>query len=260
MSSHSSETVLLTNTNNVILNINMANVTKLTATNFLMWSRKIQALLDGYDLASHLDGSIAPPPTTITTETAVTTNPAYTAWKRQDRLIYSALLGAITVTIQPILSTTTTAAEIWSTLNATYAKPSRGHFKQLQQQLKAATKGTKSINEYVQGLTAIFDQLALLGKPEDHESQIDAILEGLPEDYKTLIDQVESRDSPPSITELHEKLINHEVKLQSKQSAPASVPVTANFTNYKGNNYNNSNRQQGNKRGGYQGNNRGNQT
>ena len=197
MSSSSDETILLTGTPNAILNINMSNVTKLTATNFLMWSRQIQALLDGYDLVGHIDGSRVVPPPTTTTENAVTTNPAYTAWKRQDRLIYSALLGAITPTIQPILSTTTTATEIWSTLNATYVKPSRGHFKQLKQQLKATTKGIKSINEYVQGLTAIFDQLALLGKPEDPEDQIDAILEGLPEDYKTLIDQVESSDTPP---------------------------------------------------------------
>lgn len=257
MSSSSSETVLLTTTNNAILNINMSNVTKLTASNFLMWSRQIQALLDGYDLAGHLDGSLAVPPMTITTDNAVATNPAHTAWKRQDRLIYSALLGTITVTIQPILSTTTTAAEIWSTLTATYAKPSRGHFKQLKQQLKTTTKGTKSINEYVQGLTAIFDQLVLLGKPEDPKDQVDFILEGLPDDYKTLIDQVEGRDTTPSITELHEKLINHEAKLQSKQPAPAYVPVTANFTNYKGNNRGG---YQGNKRGGYQGNNRGNQT
>lgn len=32
-------------------NVNTSNVTKLTSTNYLMWSLQIHALLDGYDLA-----------------------------------------------------------------------------------------------------------------------------------------------------------------------------------------------------------------
>lgn len=128
--SHSSETITITTNSNTIVNVNMSNVTKLTSSNFLMWSRQIHALLDGYDLSGHIDGSIAIPSSTITTDAGVSTNPAYNLWKRQDRLIYSALLGAITTTLQPILSSTNTAAEIWRTLSDTYAKPSRGHYKQ----------------------------------------------------------------------------------------------------------------------------------
>lgn len=171
------------------------------------------------------------------------------------RLIYSALLGAITTTLQPILSSTNTVAEIWSTLSDTYAKPSRGHYKQLQQQLKAATKGDKSISEYVQGITAIFDQLALLGKAEDLEDQIEAILGGLPDDYKTLVDQVKGRDSAPSVPELHEKLINYETKLKSKQSPLLLTLVSANYTNLRGtiNNNNTTSRHQNYKHGGYRG-------
>lgn len=88
----------------------------------------MHAFLDGYDLAGYLDESTLVPDITITGDDgAIATNPAYTLWKRQDRLIYSALLGAITMTLQPILSTATTAAEIWTILKTTYAKPSRGH-------------------------------------------------------------------------------------------------------------------------------------
>lgn len=216
-----------------LLNINMVNVTKLSSSNYLMWSRQVHALVDGYDLASHLDASAPKPSPTLTVADAVTVNPAYTLWKRQDKLLYSALLGTITVTIQPILSKTTTAAEIWDTMSSTYAKPSRGYIKQLLNHLKAWSKGTRTVDEYVQGLTARFDQLALLGKIIDHEDQIDYVLQGLPEDYKSIVDQTESRDTPPSITELHEKLINHEAKIQtSTQNASApSLPITANYSN-----------------------------
>lgn len=106
-----SETINVSD-NQTILNVNMTNVTKLTSTNFVMWSRQVHALFDGYDLAGFIDGSVIIPPPTLTTEGTIATNPAYTLWKRQDRLLYSALLGAISTSLQPILSTATTAAEI----------------------------------------------------------------------------------------------------------------------------------------------------
>ena len=199
-----------------------------------MWSRQVHALLDGYDLAGYLDGSVIIPPPTNTVDGVTTPNPEYTLWKRQDKLIYSALLGAITVTIQPILSTATTSNHIWETLSETYAKPSRAHVKQIRQQLKTWTKGTMSIDVCVQGFITRFDQLALLGKPIDIEDQLEYVLEGLPEDYKQVIDAIEGRDSPPSLAEVHEKLLHHEVKLQSK-GVLSSPPITVNAATHCGN-------------------------
>ena len=92
-------------------------------------------------------------------------------------------------------------------------------------------------------MTTRFDQLALLGKPFDHEDQIDAILGGLPDDDKTVKDQIEGRDVPPSITEVHERLINHELRLSSLSPQPGSTfPVTANIAQQRSNNnFNNRN-------------------
>lgn len=119
-----------------ILNVNMSNVAKLTATNYLMWNRQVLALMDGYDLSGYLDGTITSPSPTITTNGDTTVNPDYAILECQDRLIYSALLGSIYIGVQPILSTTNTSAQIWSTLASTYAKPSRAHVKQLKQQIE----------------------------------------------------------------------------------------------------------------------------
>lgn len=194
-----------------------------------MWSLQVHALFDGHDLAGYLDGSTIVLAPTITNNNEVTINPAYTFWKRQDKLIYSALLGAVSLTIQPILSRAATSAAVWKTLAETYAKPSRGHIKQLKTQLKNWNKGSRTIDEYVQGLTSRMDQLAILGKGMDHEDQIEVILEGLPEEYKPVIDQIEGRDIPPTITDLHERLLNHEAKLLAL-GASSSAPITANVT------------------------------
>lgn len=238
-----SETIIVSNDKN-LLNVNITNVTKLTASNFLMWSRQVHALLDGYNLAGFLDGSSVIPPATLAVDGVTSANPDYVLWKRQDRLIYSALLGAITVTIQPILSTASTSAQIWEILSSTYAKPSRAHVKQVRQQIKSWTKGTMTIDAYIQGFTTRFDQLALFGKGIDLEDQIEFILEGLPEEYKQIVDQLEGRDATPMVTEVHEKLLNHEVKLLAKTPTPAALPITANAANYRGPNNNHGNRHQ----------------
>ena len=79
--------------NQNLLNINMVNITKLTTTNFMTWNLQVTALLDGYDLVGHLDGSTPAPEETITVNDETTVNPAFTKWRRQDRLIYTALIG-----------------------------------------------------------------------------------------------------------------------------------------------------------------------
>lgn len=180
ISSSSNTNEIVSLNTNTLLNLNMSNVLKLTSTNYMMWSLQVHALLDGYALAKHLDSTTVIPPATITTADVVEENPEFVRWTRQDKLIYSGLLGAISTTIQPMVSRTTTAAQIWEKLADTYAKPSRGHIKQLRDQLRFYTKGTKTVDEYLQNVVSKLDKLAILGKPYDHEDQVEIILGGLP--------------------------------------------------------------------------------
>lgn len=175
-------------------------------------------------------------------------NQDYSHWKRQDKFVFSALLGAISPTIQPLLSRATTAYQIWETLESTYAKPTRSHIKQLRQQIKEWKKGNKTIDDYMQGFITRFDQLAILGKAYDLEDQVEFIIDGLPEEYKNVVDQIESKDITPSLIEIHERLINQEAKLQSANPQPASaiIPVSANVATHRGNNNNTT--QRGNSR------------
>lgn len=196
----------------------------------MMWSLRVHALLENYDLAHHLDGSKPPPAATITAGDITSVNPAYNLWKRQDKLIYSSLIGVISVTIQPTLARSQSTSDIWCILASIYAKASKGHIKQIKHQLKQWTKGTKSIDEYLQGLTMKFDQLALLCKHVDHEDQLEYAFEGLPEEYKTVVNQLEGRDVSPSLTEAHEKLLNHEAKLLMLNTISAVAPISANVT------------------------------
>lgn len=119
-------------------------------------------------------------------------------------------------------------------MSSTYAKPNRGHVRQLKEQLKKWTKDNKSIGEYFQGFTTRFDYLAILGKAIDHDDQVEFILEGLPDEYKTVVDQIKAHDNPPSLTKVHKKLLNIEIKLQAAGISMLYLPITANVAHYNG--------------------------
>lgn len=115
--------------------------------------------------------------------------------------------------------------------------------------MKNWKKENKTIDAYLQGHITHLDQLAILEKAVDHEDQLDLILDGLPEEYKTVVDQIEGRDTPPTITELHEKLLNHEAKLLASTEVVSSpVPDTANVAQQRNHINNNTfkNRQRSN--------------
>lgn len=82
----------------------------------------------------------------------------------------------------------------------------------------------------MQSVKIIVDELQVLGKNMDAEEITDAVLNGLDSTtYKTIIDVVHARDTPISFTELHEKLLNHELTLlqQSPFITNLHQPTTA---------------------------------
>lgn len=70
--------------------------------------------------------------------------------------------------ISPLVSQAATTKDLWDILAKTYAKPSRGHIKQLKEQLNNILKGNKTITEYMQAIKSCADHLTALGKSVDH--------------------------------------------------------------------------------------------
>ena len=177
---------------NPISAINMINITKLSSTNYLTWSIQITSLPRGYDLVKFVDNTAELPPPTFIENGNTISNPSLKAWQRQDSLIFSGLMGAIESSLQPLIATSRSTLEAWTTLANTYGKPTRGHIKQLKQQLKLCVKGTKDIDSYMQLIKTKADALALLGSPLDPEDLTDIILDGLGDDYKSVMESIHS--------------------------------------------------------------------
>ncbi|KAL6330019.1 hypothetical protein AAG906_039934 [Vitis piasezkii] len=186
--------------------ITIHNSIKLTPTNYLSWKTQMEAILIGYDLQKFIDGSHPTPPTTITTNNVVSTNLAYQTWLRQDKLLFGALVGTLSPTLVPLITQSKTSYEARKILANTYARPSRGHIKQLKDHLKTSPKVLSPLQT--------------------------TLLEGLDENYQSIIDAVNGRDSTISFDELHEKLINKELSLRNKIS-PSPLPASAHATNVR---------------------------
>ncbi|KFK27795.1 hypothetical protein AALP_AA8G430600 [Arabis alpina] len=239
-SSESSAAANVINSGNLqtsLISVNMINVTKLSSTNYITWSAQIRSLLRGYDLLKYINSDAVIPPSTITKSGNEEPNPEYTTWQRQDSLLFSALMGSLEIAHPPLIATSETSLEAWTTLSATYAKPSRGHIKQLKEQLKRCNKGTTTIDVYMQQIKATSDALALLGSPLGQEDLTDAVLAGLGEDYKSLAESIHNRDSPISFPELYEKLINRELAIAVDASSSSQpFPITANHAQHRSSN------------------------
>lgn len=231
-----------------LISVNMSGITKLSSSNYLTWKLQVQALLEAHELHVFLDESQTPVATIIVADETAP-NPLFVAWKRQDRMLYSALMGTLTVNVQPVVARELTTHEIWQTLANTYGRSSRGHIKQLRQQLKHVTKGDQTVTDYMRNILTKADQLALLGAACDHEDLLDIITDGLGDDFRAIVEMVNGRDSPISVEELHEKLLNREnTLLITNATTLSSVPVTANAAHYP-----HQQATRGNYRGGYSG-------
>ena len=214
--------------------VNLSGILKLTSTNYLSWKLQLEATLFGYGLSKFLDGTHPQPEPTVTTtsETSTTTtpNPKYLTWKRQDQLLFGALIGTLDPTIVPLVARASNSKDAWDTLANTYARHSRGHLKLLKTKFKNLTKGNLSISEYINAVRVCVNQRLVLGDTVLPEDIIEQVCDGIKDPaYAAIINGVSARDSLISFEELHEKLLVCENSICQDTPSP-TLPVTVHNT------------------------------
>ncbi|XP_019184049.1 PREDICTED: uncharacterized protein LOC109178954 [Ipomoea nil] len=201
----------------------------LTSTNFPVWRRQVHSTLIGFNLHGYVDGSIQEPPK-FSGSAQTATNPDYLLWVRQDQIIVSALLESCSDSIQPLVSSASTAYDAWQRLTTTYASASRGRILSLKAKLTQNPRGTRSITVFLNDMRSIADALALAQSPVSDEDLIVYILTQLGDEYNSIFSVVCVRLKPISLAELADVLIDHERQLQADDRARQTVLATANIT------------------------------
>ncbi|KAL4557405.1 hypothetical protein LXL04_035582 [Taraxacum kok-saghyz] len=86
--------------------------TKLTSHNYPVWRKQVESTLISLELEDFIIGSSNQPPQTINDkEGKPIPNPEYPPWYRKDRMLFSAILGSCSDSIQPLISSASTARE-----------------------------------------------------------------------------------------------------------------------------------------------------
>lgn len=90
---------------------------------------------------------------------------------------------------------------------------------------RQAIKGSRSISEYVLIIRAISNSLLLIDDPISRRDEIDAILQGVPEDYNSFIMMIYEKGKPNDIYYIESLLYMQEAQLdmyQQELDAPSA--------------------------------------
>jgi histone deacetylase 1/2 len=90
-------------------------------------------------------------------------------------------------------------------------------------------KKTTTINLYLLKIKKIVDTLAAIGSPMDTEAHIDAIFDGLPEEYDGFVTSVLSRSEQYSVSQIESLLMAQEERLERHKRNDSQV-MQANLT------------------------------
>ncbi|XP_017982436.1 PREDICTED: uncharacterized protein LOC108663306 [Theobroma cacao] len=123
---------------------------KLTAANYMSWSRAFLLALSIRKKRGFIDGTIKEPNEA---------DPLFEDWSRCNSLIVTRLLESLTPEIASNVLYMDSAKEIWETLKNRFSQPDETRICNLQFQLGNILQGTRSVNAYFTELNSIWQEL-----------------------------------------------------------------------------------------------------
>ncbi|KAF7835472.1 Retrovirus-related Pol polyprotein from transposon TNT 1-94 [Senna tora] len=207
---------------------------KLDDANYFPWKQQAMATIKGYKLQRYFLGAHAIPKKFNSTEDEASgkINEDFLSWEQQDQLLLSWILSSVSDGLLPKLVGCHYSYEAWNKLETYFASQTRAKVRQFKAQLKNMKKGTMGANEYLLKIKRLVDSLFSVGSPLTNNDHIEAILEGLPEEYNSFVVSITSRLDPYSLDEIESLLVAQEEpieKFKKEQDASSFAPMSANF-------------------------------
>lgn len=124
------------------------------------------------------------------------------------------------------------AAQIWTSLNHFFTTQTRTKVSQFRLMLQGTKKGSSSINEHLLKIKNITDPLASVGHPVSSSDHIDAILNGLPEEYDTFVISINSRSESYVVEEIESLFLAQEERIEKHTKELDSYSGSANLATH----------------------------
>ncbi|KAL6332879.1 hypothetical protein AAG906_019391 [Vitis piasezkii] len=188
--------------------------------NFLMWRYQIENVVRGYGLEGFLFGTEHLPPKMVTDGTGILVpNPKFRDYQRQDHLLISWLISSIGSAFLPRVV-------------GNFNSQSSAKVMFYKSQMQMLKKDGLTMRDYLTKMKNYCDLLATAGHKISDTDHILAIMQGLGEEYESVIAVISSKKSSPSLQYVTSTLIAHEGRIAHKiSSTDLSVNYTSQYSN-----------------------------
>lgn len=190
---------------------------KLDPTNFIIWRKQIQNILQVTYLFGYLDGTIACPSPIIKDQNGKDiVNTEFMKWKIIDSHLLSCVTATLTTPVFSLVLDLSSSREVWLALEKRrFTTLSRSHLHQLKDRLSNISKGSKSMEDYLKQIKEIADQLAIASCPIQDEDLVFHILHGLPSSYDAFNTSIRTRSESITVDELTSLLCSESIHMDS---------------------------------------------
>ncbi|KAK1670312.1 hypothetical protein QYE76_058471 [Lolium multiflorum] len=191
---------------------------KLSPDNYLAWRAQVLPLLRSRHLEGFIDGTLPCP---------LSYHPAYHQWVAQDQAILSGIQSSLTESVSGLVLFATTSREAWAALDTCYSTQSLSRSMAIRTQLGELKKNDLSVTLYFNKISALADTLASIGQPLRPEEFISYVLNGLDDDYDSLVENITGRPIPIQPRELYARMLATEQRIVGRRSSPAYAAANA---------------------------------
>ena len=180
---------------------------KLNKENYLPWKQQAEATIEGHDLLNHITGKgISKKCSNEDDRESDSVSLGYQHWKKQDALLKSWLLSSMSKPFNTRMVGCEFCHQIWTGLETFFASQVKAKIRQLKNKL-TNTKKEGGISDYLLQVKSTVDALISIGALITNFDHVEAILNGLTEEYGPFITTIISRSNPISVGELEALLM-----------------------------------------------------
>lgn len=206
---------------------------KLSPTNYLLWHKQMVPLLAYQQLTGYVDGSIPPPPATITNGETTSPNPAYASWSTADQRALILIQSSLSEEAMAETLGYSTSRAVWTALADIYQHDSLERTHTLRDSLRHLKKGNSTVSEYSRKFKGICDQLQAIGHPLTEDDKSHWFLCGLGSSFETFSTTQRLLLPRPKFRDLLSQAESHEMFLQSISDSSVA-PVAFHTTSSRG--------------------------
>jgi histone deacetylase 1/2 len=140
--------------------------------------------------------------TSIEDHVANKSSDEYKQWLFKDQTLFTWLLSTLSDSVLPRILGCKHAFQVWDQIHKYFNSVLKARARQLRSELKNTKKASRSIGEYLICIKSIVNSLLVVGDTVSDQEQVDAILEGLLEDFNSFVMMVYSRFDTPTIEDV----------------------------------------------------------